>query len=313
MRVLYWVRIGNRSIGPHTIKGLHELPGFGPDTLVCPAGEAIWKKAAEIEPLKAILEAESEEAVEELLMTAKERRRRDRQRRAREEKERFKREERQRAEAERLEKIKSLSSAEKGFNPMWLVLLVFLGALGYAAYNSWKKSQVKEVEIPKAEPLPHPEREQHWAWKALGKSEGDVVSEFGSESVEGLAPDGSARFADGGDLGRWSRYDRVLILLPKSGAPYGAQNGIGAAALRGGAVHGVGRRYDAEDPEDLPKLSEALPATFAQDLSPRVENEKMWRLKWDIGRENWGALVMENPGEGPKDWRVKELWVTIPQ
>jgi hypothetical protein len=313
MKPLYWARIGNRSVGPHTLKELHELAGFGPETLVCPAGEAIWRKAEEYEPIKAVLEAGSEDEVEEILMSSREKRRRDARRRRMQEKENFKREERKRQEEERQEKLKAMSSAEGGFNPMWLVFLLLVGGLGYAGYKSWKANQVEEVEIPKADPLPHPEREQHWTWKLLGKSEADVIAEFGKESVEGLAPDGSARFQQGGDLGRWSRYERVAILIPRAAAPYGADIGVGTVAFREGKARGVGRRFEAEDPEDLPKLADALPASFANDLAPRIENETTWRLKWEIGRENWGALVVENPGEGPKDWRVQELWLTVPE
>lgn len=316
MLTRYWVRFEDRTIGPHTLKILHELPGFGPDTLVCPAGEVVWRKAAEVECIKAVLEAESDDDVERMLLSPKERRREERRRKAAEEKERSLREEKQSAEQERQDKIKSLSAAEKGFNPMWLVFLAIICGFGYLLYQNWKEKQEPDgPPVPEEEVLPHPDREAHWAWKALEKSPAEITAAFGKEFVEAIKPDGSARFEPGGDLGRWSRYDQVLILIPHAGAPYGGRDGIGAAALRGAVVRGVGRRFDAVDPEDMPRLVDTLPRSFADAISPRLEEDNMWRLKWDIGRENWGALVMENPGSdgGVKDWRVKELWLTKPE
>ena len=313
MLVSYWARFEGRTVGPHTLKILHELPGFGRDTLVCPAGEVVWRRAEEVEFIKTLLDAGSDEEVEEMLMSPKERRRLDRKQKARDEKEQHKRDEKDRSEEERKEKIKAMSSAEKGFNPMWIFLVLVIAGLSYAVYKNWKESQEPEEEIEKIEEvLPHPDRESHWAWMALGKTASEIEATYGKDSAEKITPDGGSRFEAGGDLGRWSRYEQVLILIPKEGAAYGKDDGIAALGIRGGKVRGAGRRYEAQDAEDMPRLIDALPKSFADEISPRVEDDNTWRLKWEIGRENWGALVMQNPGAEAdvQDWRVKELWVT---
>ncbi len=312
MLARYWVRFEDQTVGPHTLKILHDLPGFSRDTLVCPDGDKVWRKAEEVESIRALLDASNEEEVEEMLKSPIEKRRSERKRKAREEKEGLKRQEKEREEAEQQEKIKKMSSGESGFNPMWLFLMIVLGGLGYLGYGEWKKSQEPEIEIPKVEVLPFPDREKHWAWRALGRQPGDIIDAYGKDSAELITPDGTDRFQPGGDLGRWSRYEKVVILIPKPGADYGSADGVAAAASRNGVISGVGRRYEAIDPEDMPRLSDALPKSFAKKPSMRAENDNTWRMNWKSGREDWGALVMQNPSadEGIEDWRVKEYWVT---
>ncbi|PCI39442.1 MAG: hypothetical protein COB53_03205 [Elusimicrobia bacterium] len=312
MMARYWVRFTDQTEGPHTLKILHELPGFSGETLVCPTGEVVWRKASEVETIKALLDTDSEEAIEKMLMSPKEQRRQEKRRKAREEKEEIKREERERSEEER-KKIAGSSSGGGGFNPMWLVFLLVVGGFSYAFYQKWKEDNKPEPPPPKVV-LPNPDRMEHWAWKALGKSKEDIEKMFGKDSVEALKPDGSARFETGGDLGRWLTYDEVLILLPKAGLPYGNDEGIGTVSIRKGKVRGAGRRYEVIDPEDMPKLTDVLPKSFANKYSQIPKPDDVWRFSWDIGGESWGALVLLNPGSDPalKDWRVKEFWVTRP-